>query len=89
VVSNVQGPSEPLYFGRWVVERWYSTAQLTPGLTVNFTGWSYAGQFNLCALTGSHVVPDAWELIRDFRASLDELIAAARAGSPSEGAGVL
>jgi WS/DGAT/MGAT family acyltransferase len=82
VVSNVPGPEACLYFGPWRVEQWFSTAQLTPGITLNFTGWSYAGEFNLCVLSGSSRVPDAWELMEGFRASFDELLAAARAIPP-------
>jgi WS/DGAT/MGAT family acyltransferase len=78
VVSNVAGPREPLYLGRWRVDRWFSTGQLTHGATLNFTVWSYGDQFNLCVLADAAVVPDAWELIRGFRSSLDELLAVAR-----------
>jgi WS/DGAT/MGAT family acyltransferase len=85
VVSNVPGPGESLYFGPWRVERWFSTAQLTPGITLNFTGWSYAGEFNLCVLAGSSQVPDAWEFIDGFRDSLDELVAMARETQPIPG----
>lgn len=81
IVSNVPGPREPLYLGRWQVARWFSTGQLSHGATVNFTVWSYGTQFNLCVLADAAVVPDAWELVRGFRASLDELLAVARAPS--------
>jgi diacylglycerol O-acyltransferase / wax synthase len=84
VMSNVAGPAKTLYVDRWRVESWFSTGQLIPGITVNFTGWSYAEQFNLCVLSGSPTVPDAWELMAGFRKSLDELLAVARAAEPRD-----
>jgi WS/DGAT/MGAT family acyltransferase len=86
VMSNVPGPREPLYLGRWRVDRWFSTGQISHGATLNFTVWSYCDQFNLCVLADAVAVPDTWELVRGFRTSLDELLAVARAqatASPS------
>jgi hypothetical protein len=79
VMSNVPGPREPRYLGRWRVDSWFSTGQITHGATLNFTVWSYCDQFNLCVLADAIAVPDTWELVRGFRASLDELLAVARA----------
>jgi hypothetical protein len=66
------------------MERWFSTGQLWHGAALNFTGWSYAGQFNLCASAGSVQVPDVWELVTEYRASLDELLSIARAQTPRD-----
>jgi hypothetical protein len=74
----VPGPREPLYLGRWRLERWFSTGQLTHGATVNLTVWSYVDQFNLCVLADAVAVPDTWELMADFRSSLDELLVLVR-----------
>jgi diacylglycerol O-acyltransferase / wax synthase len=79
VVSNVPGPSRPLYLGQWKIDRWFSTGQLAHGAALNFTGWSYGDQFNLCALADAQAVPDAWPFIAGFRASLDELVESAAA----------
>jgi diacylglycerol O-acyltransferase / wax synthase len=81
ILSNVPGPREQLYLGRWRVDRWFSTGQLSHGATLNVTVWSYGDQFNLCVLADAVAVPDTWELVRGFRASLDELLAAARAAA--------
>jgi WS/DGAT/MGAT family acyltransferase len=78
IASNVRGPAEMRYLGRWRMDRWFSTGQLVHGATVNFTGWSYAQQFNLCVLSGSPMVSDPWELIGGFRNTLAALVAAAR-----------
>ena len=79
VVSNVPGPRERRYLGRWRVDSWFSTGQISHGATLNMTVWSYCDQFNLCVLADAVVVPDTWELVHGFRASLDELLAVARA----------
>ncbi|WP_348727008.1 wax ester/triacylglycerol synthase family O-acyltransferase [uncultured Mycolicibacterium sp.] len=84
VVSNVPGPREPRYLGRWRVEQWFSTGQISHGATLNMTVWSYCDQFNLCVLADAVAVPDTWELVRGFRSSLDELLAVARAGATPE-----
>lgn len=86
VVSNVPGPREPLYLGRWRIERWFSTGQLSHGATLNLTVWSYSEQFNLCVLADAKVVPDVWELLGDVREALDELLVLARAhtGEPGD-----
>ncbi len=88
VVSNVPGPRERRYLGRWRVDSWFSTGQISHGATLNMTVWSYCDQFNLCVLADAVAVPDTWELVRGFRTSLDELLAVARAqatpaGSPA------
>jgi diacylglycerol O-acyltransferase / wax synthase len=87
VVSNVPGPRGHRYVGRWRMEHWFSTGQLSHGATLNFTGWSYAGQFNLCVLAGTTRVPDAWALVNGFRASLEQLLSIARAPCVETGRG--
>jgi WS/DGAT/MGAT family acyltransferase len=79
VVSNVPGPRQPRYLGRWKVDSWFSTGQISHGATLNMTVWSYCDQFNLCVLADAVAVPDTWELVRGFRAALDELLVLARA----------
>jgi hypothetical protein len=46
---------------------------------LNFTGWSYAGQFSFCVLASSLQVPNAWPLVEAFQAALSELLECARA----------
>ena len=71
VVSNVPGPREPRYLGRWRVDRWFSTGQILPRRDAeHMTVWSYCDQFNLCVLADAVAVPDTWELVRGFRTSL-------------------
>jgi diacylglycerol O-acyltransferase / wax synthase len=84
VVSNARGPAELRYMGRWRMEQWFSTGQILHGARLNLTCWTYADQFNLCALAGSPLVSDAWELIDGFDDALDELRSAARANAPTQ-----
>lgn len=50
-ISNVPGPSEPLYFHGARLEQMYPVSLLTHGQALNITCVSYAGQFNI-GLTG-------------------------------------
>lgn len=50
-ISNVPGPSEPLYFNGARLEQMYPVSLLTHGQGLNITCVSYAGQFNI-GLTG-------------------------------------
>lgn len=85
VVSNVPGPREPRYLGRWRVDPWFSTGQISHGATLNMTVWSYCDQFNLCVMADAVAVRNTWELLGGFRASHEELLAAARAqATPKE-----
>jgi diacylglycerol O-acyltransferase len=79
IVSNVRGPDETRYIGRWRMAEWFSTGQVLHGATLNFTGWSYAGQFSFCVLASSLQVPNAWPLVEAFQAALSELLECARA----------
>ncbi|CKM54470.1 putative diacylglycerol O-acyltransferase [Mycobacterium tuberculosis] len=68
VVSNVPGPREPRYLGRWRVDQWFSTGQISHGATLNMTVWSYCDQFNLCVMADAVAVRNTWELLGGFRA---------------------
>ena len=83
IVSNVRGPEEARYIGRWRLQNWFSTGQVLHGATLNFTGWSYEGEFNLCVLANSRQVPNAWPLVEGFQAALNELQERGRAARPA------
>ena len=74
IVSNVRGPDETRYVGRCRLQNWFSTGQVWHGATLNFTGWSYAGEFNFCVLASSRQVPNAWPLVEQFEGALNELV---------------
>ena len=82
IVSNVRGFEERRYLGRWRLEQWFSTGQIWHGATLNFTGWSYTDDFDVCVLADSSHVSDAWPLIEQFKTALKELVGCSRAGRP-------
>ncbi len=75
-VSNVPGPREPRYLGRWRVDQWFSTGQIS---------WRHARHDRLELLRPVQPVrngrrspgSNTWELLGGFRASHEE---AARGG---------
>jgi WS/DGAT/MGAT family acyltransferase len=72
MLSNVPGPREILYLGDMRMDNWISSGQVTHGMAINVTAWSYADNFNLCILADKKVLPDGWYLINHFAAALDE-----------------
>ena len=54
------------------LDNWVSSGQVTHGMAINVTAWSYAENFNLCVLADKKVLPDAWCFIRYFSEALDE-----------------
>jgi len=72
VLSNVAGPQEPLKLGSATVSNWLSIGQVTGGIGLNITVWSYAGNFNVCIMADAKVLPDGWILIDYIIDALDE-----------------
>lgn len=63
VLSNVAGPRVPLRMLDSTVVNWLSIGQVSGGLALNTTAWSYADKFNICLMADAKVVPDGWVLI--------------------------
>ena len=76
-VSNVPGPREPLYLDHVRMHSWFSTGQVSEGMGLNITVWSYVDQFNFSFLACRELVPEIWDLVDGVIASLDELKALA------------
>jgi WS/DGAT/MGAT family acyltransferase len=72
LISNVAGPTQTLYLGEIKLDNWISTGQVTHGMVVNTTAWSYDDKFNVSILADKKVVPDGWPLLKCFREALDE-----------------
>jgi len=72
VLSNVAGPREPLNIGNATVANWLSIGQVSGGVGLNITVWSYAGNFNVCIMADAEVVPDGWVLLDCISDALDE-----------------
>ncbi|HME72674.1 MAG TPA: wax ester/triacylglycerol synthase family O-acyltransferase [Myxococcota bacterium] len=87
VLSNVQGPRAPLYFGGAQVANWYSMGQIVDGTPLNMTVWSYAGNMNLGILADRAIVPDGWVLVQLFREALEELLGKAGSDGPAGASG--
>ena len=72
VMSNVVGPREPLYWGQIRLANWISMGQVTQGMGINVTVWTYAGNFNLSILADRKLLPDGWVMIERFREAFAE-----------------
>jgi len=77
IVSNVRGPSEPLFHERLPLREFYSIGPVLEGMGLNVTGWSYNGRLNIAVLTDRAMVRDTWPLVDALRDSLEELRKAA------------
>lgn len=71
LLSNVKGPSSPLYWGKIPMTNWISMGQINQGTAINTTVWSYAGKFNLCVMADKKLLPDGWAMMDHFRESFD------------------
>lgn len=76
VISNVAGPSFPLYCAGARMVDYYGLGVLTPGLGIFHLVYSYSGKLSLSVLADRNIMPDP-EVYRDcLLASYDELHAA-------------
>ncbi len=76
VVSNIPGPSGPLYCAGSSMTALYPTGPLGEGAGLNITLGSYAGQLNFSLITCPEVVPDGARIADDLHDELTELLAA-------------
>lgn len=83
IVSNVRGPSRPLYSDGARVEALYSMGPLTHEQGLNFTAWSYLDDFSVGVHACREHVPDVRELARGLEGELAALRREAAAGSPT------
>ncbi len=77
VVSNVQGPAEPLYAGTHPVTAFYSCANIAEDIPLNMTMWSYVDQMNFSLLGCAKQISDIWEITDGIRDELALLVKAA------------
>lgn len=72
-ISNVPGPTRPMYFNGARMEQMYPISLLSHGQALNITAISYAGQFNV-GLTGCRdTLPSMQKLAVYMGEALDEL----------------
>ena len=81
-VSNVAGPTAPLYLEGARLHSFHSCGQILEGMGLNITMWSYVNQMNFSLLACKEAIPDLWDLTEDIREAFEELrkMAANRVG---------
>ena len=83
IVSNVPGPTSPLYLAGARLTGIFSASVILEGMGVNFTVFSLGGRVDF----GIHVDPDLvsapWDLAAGVSDALTELLAAADLGAPT------
>jgi WS/DGAT/MGAT family acyltransferase len=77
IISNVPGPSEPLYMAGAQLKHFYPVSALTDGQGLNMTVQSYNGNLDFGFIACRELVPDLWLLTELLQASMAELLAAA------------
>lgn len=78
VVSNVPGPSEPLYVAGAKMEGIYSVGPILEGIGINVTVWSYCDQLNVGVIACREHIADPHEITDGMAAALAELLAIGR-----------
>lgn len=73
IVSNVPGPTRPLYFNGALLEAIYPLSIVTHGQALNITGMSYAGAMHLGFTACDHAVPQSHRLATYTADALGEL----------------
>ena len=82
VVSNVPGPSVPLYIAGARLRTWWPLSIVEHGLGVNITVMRYAEALDFGLVAAQRLVPDAAPLAQALQAAFDELEAAALPPKP-------
>ncbi|MFN8628631.1 MAG: wax ester/triacylglycerol synthase family O-acyltransferase [Candidatus Binatia bacterium] len=83
IVSNVRGPSVPLYSGGARVLGIMSMGPLFNDVGLNVTAWSYLDQMSIGIVACHEHVPDIWDLADRFPTELQRLVAAAANHRPA------
>jgi diacylglycerol O-acyltransferase len=79
VISNVPGPTVPLYIAGARLAELYSTGPILEGIGLNITVWSYLGTLYFGLISCRELMPDLWDLAELLPDALAELSAAAEA----------
>jgi WS/DGAT/MGAT family acyltransferase len=88
VISNVPGPTVPLFTSGAVLQHFYPVSTIVEGQGLNITVQSYRGGLDFGVISCRELVPDAWTIVDHLADALDELLAAARTreAAPADGA---
>lgn len=74
VISNVPGPSHPLYSAGAPLQHFYPVSALIDGQGLNMTVQSYNGNLDFGFIACRELVPDLWMMIDLLHESMQELI---------------
>ena len=77
IISNVPGPTEPLYMAGARLEHFYPVSTITDGQGLNMTVQSYNGNLDFGFVACRDLVPDLWLLTDLLQDSMKELLRAA------------
>ncbi len=74
IISNVPGPSYPLYSAGARLEHFYPVSAIADGQGLNMTVQSYNGNLDFGFVTCWELVPDVWTLTDYLHESMQELL---------------
>ncbi|MEX0848173.1 MAG: wax ester/triacylglycerol synthase family O-acyltransferase [Ilumatobacteraceae bacterium] len=74
VISNVPGPSHPLYSAGAQLKHFYPVSALIDGQGLNMTVQSYNGNLDFGFIACRELVPDLWTMVDLLHESMQELI---------------
>jgi diacylglycerol O-acyltransferase / wax synthase len=77
IISNVPGPSEPLYMAGAQLKHFYPVSAIADGQGLNMTVQSYNGNLDFGFIACRELVPDLWLLTELLQDTMKELLAAA------------
>lgn len=76
IISNVPGPSAPLYSAGARLEHFYPVSAVADGQGLNMTVQSYNGNLDFGFVACRDLVPDLWTLTDHLQEASEELVAA-------------
>ncbi|GAC1315223.1 MAG: wax ester/triacylglycerol synthase family O-acyltransferase [Acidimicrobiales bacterium] len=82
VISNVPGPTAPLYIAGAKLVELYSAGPILEGIGLNVTVWSYLGTLYFGLISCRELMPDLWDLTGLLTVALAELVVAAGVTQP-------
>lgn len=74
IISNVPGPSFPLYSAGARLEHFYPVSAIVDGQGLNMTVQSYAGNLDFGFIADRDLVPDLWTMTELLQDALQELL---------------
>jgi diacylglycerol O-acyltransferase len=73
IISNVPGPSTPLYCAGVRLDRFYPVSALIDGQGLNITVQSYCGSLDFGLIACRELVPDVWDITDMLHEAMGEL----------------